>query len=226
MMFGASSGNWKLCAGFVLSAVSVHLQSWASPWLFLLQPPYWSQLLCDRLWLTRLGTSADTATHKLPFSRHLFLILICFAKYASSHTLFLFFFLYLAFSFSPRLLSSIHPWMLRFWFQDEQIWLAWGLGLCLSPFKELLGVRVCLLPACVCWCVKRMLMQGWSWAIQLLWRWQSRGHIVWASALSSTDGRREKEAEICRRRQKERPAVYFPSSPLLTSFSIGAPQIQ
>lgn len=87
-------------------------------------------------------------------------------------------------------------------FQDKEIWLAWGLGLCISPFKALsVCVHVCKAHANV----------GWCWSLQSDWRWQSRGHIVWASTLSSTDGRRDKETASFRQRQ-ERAAIHFHTS--------------
>lgn len=65
---------------------------------------------------------------------------------------------------------------------------------------------------CVCMCVKRMLMWVGVGPCNQTEDDNPGGHIVWASTLSSTDGRRAKETASFRQRQKERAAIHFPTS--------------
>lgn len=202
MMLGVSSLSL-----FSLALPSAHTAPstlFSLPFLCLRrQPSCWSRLAALEYWAVwqhlGRGVPGHYQTHP-PWGTH-----TQFAKYSRSH--------------NPLLLFTwaTHPRIHCLWFQDKEIWLAWGLGLCSSPFTELCE--------CVCWCVKRMLMWVGSWSSGSDWRWQSRGHTVWASRASSTDGRRERETESSRQRQKERAAIHRPVS-LLTSFSIRTPQIQ
>lgn len=128
--------------------------------------------------------------------------LIWFAKYSGSHTLFPF--LSVSFLVIPPSFS------------------AWEtLGCTASGFKtrrfdlhEVLAYASLLLrrSQCVCMCVKRMLMWVGVGPCNQTEDDNPGGHIVWASTLSSTDGRRDKETASCRQRQKERAAIHFPTS--------------
>lgn len=64
---------------------------------------------------------------------------------------------------------------------------------------------------CVCMCVKRMLMWVGVGPCNQTEDDNPGGHIVWASTLSSTDGRRDKETASFRQRQ-ERAAIHFHTS--------------
>ncbi|XP_025757114.1 ankyrin repeat and SAM domain-containing protein 1A isoform X15 [Oreochromis niloticus] len=61
-------------------------------------------------------------------------------------------------------------------------------------------------------CVKRMLMWVGVGPCNQTENDNPGGRIVWASTLSSTDGRRDKETASFRQRQKERAAIHFPTS--------------
>lgn len=221
LMLGVSPENWKLPFLFTVSLSRCILfspcLSICSVCLLLLSLMYCGSHLAGHDWLlwstlqscvTAFGVPGHYQTHPQVHghtsSKNIFFssFLIWFAKYSGSHTLFPF--LSVSFLVIPPSFS------------------AWEtLGCTASGFKtrrfdlhEVLAYASLLLrrSQCVCMCVKRMLMWVGVGPCNQTEDDNPGGHIVWASTLSSTDGRRDKETASFRQRQKERAAIHFPTS--------------
>lgn len=127
-----------------------------------------------------------------PFKSHPSALVIWFAKYSRSHTLL------------PLLSISVilppflhtHSWMPLVSRQGDLT----CMRVLAYAFEGALCMCVCVLSSTCGVCAVVYANAAWSWSSGSDWRWQSGGCIVWASSLSSTDGRRERGRAVDRRR--------------------------
>lgn len=142
-----------------------------------------SAVLCDTVWGE--GSQDITLKHKPLFKSHPSALVIWFAKYSHSHTLLP------LLSISVILPPFLNTLLDASGFETRRFDLHEGLGLCIWGSS----LRVCVLSSTCGVCAVVYANAAWSWSSGSDWRWQSGGRIVWASSLSSTDGRRERAVD-------------------------------